>query len=209
MENNKPEFWNSLLTEQSWNLLKELSTKPFKFAVIGGWATYLWTRQHKSKDIDILLFDFKDLEYLKQNFALVKNDSLRKYEIKSSDFDVALYVPHYSKFPIPPEEMLKHIATIENIKVVSPEILLIMKQEAEKEREHSIKGMKDRIDILSLLIFTGVDFSLYHELLKKYGKEEFLGRLKKIISSFSELKYFGLNPREYKLKKRELLGRLR
>jgi len=208
MENNRPEFWNSLLTEQSWNLLKELSTKPFKFAVIGGWATYLWTRQHKSKDIDILLFDFKDLEYLRQNFNLVKNDSLKKYEIKSEDFDVDIYVPHYSVFPIPPEEMLKHVTLIENIKVVSPEILLITKQEAEKDREHSVKGIKDRIDILSILIFTGVNFSLYHELLRKYEKEEFLGRLRKIISYFSELKYFGLNPREYKLKKKELLKKL-
>ncbi len=208
MESNKFEFWNSLLTEQSWNFLKELSTKPFKFAVIGGWATYLWTKQHKSKDIDILLFDFKDLEYLRQNFNLVKNDALKKYEIKSGNFDVDIYVPHYSMFPIPSEEMLKHIAQIENIKVVSPEILLITKQEAEKDREHSVKGTKDRIDILSLLIFTGVNFSLYHELLQKYGKEELLGRLKKIISSFSELKYLGLNPREYKLKKKELLRML-
>lgn len=208
MENNKPEFWNSLLTEQSWNFLKELSLKPFKFAVIGGWATYLWTRQHKSKDIDILLFGFNDLEYLRQNFNLVKNDALRKYEIKSGDFDIDIYVPHYSVFPIPPEEMLKHIAQIENIKVVSPEILLITKQEAEKDREHSVKGTKDRIDILSILLFTGINFSLYRELLKRYGKEEFLGRLKKIISSFSELQYLRLNPREYKLKKKELLGKL-
>ena len=208
MDNNTPEFWNSLLTEQSWNLLKELSTKPFQFAVIGGWATYLWTRQHKSKDIDILLFDFKGLEYLRQNFNLAKNDLLKKYEIKSGDFDVDIYVPHYSVFPIPPEEMLKHITTIENIKVVSPEILLITKQEAEEDREHSVKGMKDRIDILSLLIFTRVNFSLYHQLLRKCGKEEFSGRLRKIISSFSELKYLGLNPREYKLKKKELLKKL-
>lgn len=208
METTKPEFWNSLLTEQSWDLLKELSTKPFQFAVIGGWATYLWTRQHKSKDIDILLFGFKDLEYLRQNFNLVKNDSLKKYEIKNGEVDVDIYVPHYSVFPIPPEEMLKHITRIENIKVVSPEILLITKQEAEKDREHSVKGTKDRIDILSILIFAGVNFSLYRELLRKCGKEEFLGRLRKIISSFSELKYLGLNPREYKLKKKELLKKL-
>ncbi len=209
MKTNKPEFWNSLLTEQSWNLLKELSTKPFRFAVIGGWATYLWTRQHKSKDIDILLFDFKDLEYLQKNFNLVKNDSLKKYEIKSGDFDLDIYVPYYSIFPLPPEEMLRRITKIENIIVVSPEVLLIMKQEAEKDREHSVKGMKDRIDILSLLIFAGVNFKLYQELLKKNMKDNFLERLKNIISSFNELKYLGLNPREYKLKKKELLGKLK
>jgi hypothetical protein len=133
---------------------------------------------------------------------------LKKYEIKSGNFDVDIYVPHYSVFPIPPEEMLKHITIIENIKVVSPEILLITKQEAEKDREHSVKGTKDRIDILSILLSVGVNFSLYHELLRKFGKEEFLGRLMKIISSFSELKYLGLNPREYKLKKKELLKKI-
>ena len=40
------EFWNSLLTEKSWNLLIEIKKK-YDFILIGGWAVYLLTRQQK------------------------------------------------------------------------------------------------------------------------------------------------------------------
>ena len=42
------EFWNSLLTQKSWELLQKLSKEKFRFILIGGWAAYLWTKQHKS-----------------------------------------------------------------------------------------------------------------------------------------------------------------
>ena len=59
-------------TEESWTILTQLQQKQFKFIVIGGWAAYLWTRSHKSKDIDIIVADFKDLEYLKKEYDLRK-----------------------------------------------------------------------------------------------------------------------------------------
>ncbi|MEK6868552.1 MAG: hypothetical protein AABX98_07040 [Nanoarchaeota archaeon] len=59
------EFWNSLLTEKSWKILQDLKKEKFRFIVIGGWAAYLWTQQHKSKDIDIILPELKDLTILK------------------------------------------------------------------------------------------------------------------------------------------------
>ena len=94
------EFWSSILTEKSWNLLKKLSKDKFRFILIGGWAAYLWTGLHKSKDIDIVIYDFKDLEYLKENYDLRKNDSLKKYEIKFDEIDVDVYVIHYSKLTL-------------------------------------------------------------------------------------------------------------
>jgi len=48
------EFWNSLLTEKSWEILQELR-KDYNFILIGGWAVYLLTKQKKSKDIDIVI----------------------------------------------------------------------------------------------------------------------------------------------------------
>ncbi len=198
------EFWNSLLTEKSWNLLQELKKKPFQFILIGGWAAYLWTRLHKSKDIDIIITGFKDLEHLKKEYNLRKNDSLKKYELKFEEIDVDIYVPYYSKLSLPIEEIKKYTTIIEGLRVVKPEILLILKQGAEEDREHSPKGMKDRVDILTLLCYAGVDFPAYKELLKKYELDRFLLRLKKIISTFTEIKYLDLNPREFKLKKKEL-----
>ena len=202
------EFWSSLLTEKSWNLLKELSKKDFKFIVIGGWAAYLWTKLHKSKDIDIIVPDFKDLEYLKKNYDLRKNDSLKKYEIKFEEIDVDIYVPYYSKLALPVEEIKGLITKIENMQVVKPEILLVLKQGAELDRKDSVKGSKDRIDIMALLIFSEIDFKKYNSLLEKHNLKHYLDRLFSIINNFDGIKYLELNPREFKLKKGELLRKL-
>src|SRR3989338_10282386 len=99
------EFWNSLLTEKSWRIMQELKKEGFKFIVIGGWAAYLWTKQHKSKDIDIILPDWKNLETIKQKYELSKNDNLKKYEIKLDEFDIDIYIPYYSKLTLPIEDI--------------------------------------------------------------------------------------------------------
>ncbi len=202
------EFWNSLLTEQSWALLQELQKKPFKFVVIGGWAAYLWTHSHKSKDIDIILDNFKDLDYLKENYRLKKNDALKKYEIQFGEIDVDIYVAYYSQFPLPIAEIKKHTTVIEGINVVLPEILLILKQAAEYDQEHSVKGSKDRIDIVTLLLFSGVDLNRYMALLKKYGLEHYHSRLRSIVREFSDIRYLGLDLRQYVLRKKALLKTL-
>ena len=203
------EFWNSTLTEKSWEILQDLQKKSFHFIVIGGWAAHLWAKQHKSKDLDLVLPEFKDLDYLKKEYTLKKNDALKKYEIVFGEIDVDIYVPHYSKLGLPIAEIVKHTATIEGIRVVLPEILLILKQSAELNRRNSIKGRKDRIDIIPLLLFTGINFSKYQALLKKYHLESYLSELKKIILEFRDLDYVGLNSRQYKLKKKELLEKLK
>ena len=202
------EFWSDILTERSWNVLLELKKKQFRFILIGGWAAYLWTRQHKSKDVDIVLSSIEDINYLKDNFSLKKNDNLKKYEISFDEIDVDIYVPYYSRLAIPPEDMKCYVTVIENINVVIPEALLILKQGAELDREASVKGSKDRVDIMSLLCFSEVDFSQYNALLKKYGLAHFRQRLQSIIRNFQDIKYLGLTPRQFKLKKKELLGKI-
>ena len=54
------EFWHESLTEASWKKLQEFS-KEINFTVIGGWSVWLWAKQHKSKDIDLIV-DFSALE---------------------------------------------------------------------------------------------------------------------------------------------------
>lgn len=118
---------------------------------------------------------------------------------------------------------------MQNFKVVIPEMLLILKQGAEQDREKSVKGEKDRIDIMTLLFYTDIDFKKYFKILKKYDLEHFYKtqrnskgisgvqkiskklswRLKRIINSFEEIDYLDLNPREFKLKKEETLKKLK
>lgn len=202
------DFWNSLLTEKSWNLLINLS-KEFEFIVIGGWAAYLWTGLHKSKDIDISLTDIKKLEYLKDKYNLKKNDNLKKYEISFEEIDVDIYVPYYSKLPIPAEELKEYTTRIEGFTVLKSEALLILKQGAEEQREDSVKGMKDRVDIMTLLCFAGIDLKRYSKLLKRYKLEHYFLRLKNVINNFKDYNYLNLNPREFKLKKKEILEDLK
>lgn len=202
------DYWNDIITEKSWNILLKIKKFPFDFVLIGGWAAYLWTRLHKSKDIDIVLKNLDDLKYLKENYELRKNDRLKKYEIKIDDIDIDIYAPYYSKLTVPIEEITKHSAKIQNFNVVSPEILLILKQGAEKDREHSIKGNKDRIDIVTLLLFSEINFKQYRDLLKEYKLNEFRKRLKKILINFKDIKYLNLNPREFKVKKKKILEKV-
>ncbi len=203
------EFWNSLLTQKSWNLLIELAKEPFGFIVIGGWAIYLWTRVNKSKDIDIAIVDINDINYLKQKYNLKKNDNLRKYEIQFDEIDLDIYTPYFSKLPIPIEDFPSHVSKIEGFTVLRPEALLILKQAAELGRGESVKGIKDRVDIMALLCYSMIDARIYFNLLKKYKLEHYFTRLKKIINNFTDYNYLGLNPRQFKLKKREILERFK
>lgn len=203
------DFWNSAITEKSFNILLGMKKLPFDFVVIGGWAAYLWTKAHKSKDIDILLKNFEDMKYLREHYTLKKNDNLKKYEIKIEEIDIDIYVPFYSRLALPVEECIGHTARIDGIEVVSPEVLLILKQGAEIDRRDSVKGTKDRIDVMSLLVYSPVDFRKYSLLLKSNKLESYFQRLKEIINSFKDIEYIGLNPREFKLKKQEILEKLK
>jgi hypothetical protein len=203
------EFWNSTLTEKSWKILLQLKEKKFDFILIGGWAAYLWINLHKSKDIGIVIKDFKDLNFLKKNYDLIKNDSLKKYEIKIEEIDIDIYVPFFSKLAVPVDEIRKHTTKIQNLEVVKPEILLILKQGAEQDREKSVKGEKDRIDIMTLLFYSSVNFKEYFKLLKKHNLDHFYKRLKNIISNFREIEYLNMAPREFKLKKKEIMDKLK
>ena len=99
-------------------------------------------------------------------------------------------------------------AKIEGFEVAAPEVLLILKQGAELDRGESVKGLKDRIDIMTLLCFTGIDFAYYRELLARHKLENYRQRLKMIISAFKDVKYLNLNVQEYARKKKELLKRV-
>ena len=202
------EFWNSILTEKSWNKLQDLRKEKFKFILIGGWAAYLYTGQHKSKDIDIIIPDFNNLEVLKREYNLIKNDNLRKYEIKMDEIEIDIYLPYYSRLSIPLEHVLNKTENVMGFSVVSPEVLLVLKQGAEIDRRDSVKGQKDRIDIMTLLSYSKVDFNKYMLLLKKYKIKHFSKRLKEIIRNFKDIKHLNLNERKYAIIKKRILKEL-
>jgi len=201
-------YWNELITQKSWEKLQELEKAGIRFTLIGGWAAWLYTKSHKSKDIDIIV-DFEELGRLRGLFGLRKNDRLRKYEFKMEEIDVDVYVPHYSRLAMPLEDAAKETAKIGGFSVVKPEILLALKQGAEEARKESEKGLKDRIDIMSLLLKSEIDFTAYNRLLQKHGITHYKKRLVEIVQGFREAKYIGLNIVELKKKKQELLRKIK
>lgn len=199
------EFWNSLLTEKSWQIMQDLKKESFRFIVIGGWSAYLWAKTHKSKDIDIIIPDFNELEILQQKYFLRKNDNLKKYEIKIEEIDIDIYLPHYSKLALPFTAMLQNTSRVEGFETVVPEVLLILKQGAELNRRDSIKGQKDRIDIMTLLCCSEIDFNKYRKILSENKLEHFRQRLREIVITFKDLKHLNINVKEFSKKKKKLL----
>jgi hypothetical protein len=203
------EFWNDIATDGSWKVLIWLK-KEVDFILIGGWACYLLTKTMKSKDVDIIV-DYETLAKMKSKRNVKKTPFLKKYETKIDEISVDVYVPFYSEFVIPIEYIIKNVRAIEGFKVPVPEILLILKQQAELERMHSAKGEKDRVDILNILINANVDFEKYADLTKKFKIEKYKKRLREIIlGAKKEFGYLGLTDlRKVKLIKRDLLGKLK
>jgi len=202
----KMDFWNSQLTEKSWEVLQDLKKK-YNFILIGGWAIYLWTKQQKSKDIDIVV-SISELQKLKQE-NLSKNDNLRKYEIKRDEIDVDIYISHFSRLIIPPEHIKNYVSKIEGFSVISKEALLVLKQGAEVERRNSLKGEKDKLDIISLLFFSDINFNVYKSILKKYSLEHFIDYLTSILKTFKDYGLLNLTSKEFKTTKENILKNLK
>ncbi len=202
------EYWPAYATEKSWKRLTEMS-KEFKFILIGGWAVYLYTDVHKSKDIDIIV-DLDTLYKLKEKYIIKKNMRLKKYEIEGEGFDIDIYVPYFSALAIPIEDIFKMSHnTIKGIKVVNPEVLLMLKQAAFIGRKGSIKGSKDAIDIVTLLSSGVVNLEKYVKLTKKYGHKNYIKNLFLLISSFRDIEYLSIKPREFQKWKQKTIKKLK
>lgn len=200
------EFWNDIATDKSWKVLQEL-VKKISPILIGGWACYLLTKKMKSKDVDIIV-DFPILTRIKEEFGLKKNEKLKKYETVINEISIDIYVPYYSKLILPTGLIQKNTKIVDGIKVPQPEILLILKQQAEIARgEKSLKGQKDRVDILSILMNTKMNWENYYRIIKEQNIEHYAKQLKKIIiEAKKEFSYFDIeNLRQIKLIKRKLL----
>ena len=184
-------YYRDFVTQKSWLFLQELRRK-FSFVLIGGWAVWLYTKQLKSKDIDIVT-ELSELDKLKTTYDLTKNERLKKYEIKQGEVDIDIYVPFYSNPGVAAEQILKDAVLIESLKVPSRELLLILKTVAWKSRRMSTKGRKDLIDIVSLLetgkLAAGKLNDLFTEGPLRMAKEALIEELK----TATDIEELGLN----------------
>jgi hypothetical protein len=205
--NFNTQFYQDLVTEKSWFLLNRLK-KEVSFVLIGGWAVYLYTNSLKSKDIDIII-DYSALEKLRKDFLIHKNERLKKYEIKKEGIDIDIYLPYYSYLGLAVEKVIKETEQLQGFTVAKKEVLLITKIFAYLKRKTTIKGQKDLIDIISLLLLPDFDFDNFKQIIKKENLTDYQKHLEEIITDVKELPELNLNRHFYSKKKKEILLNLK
>jgi hypothetical protein len=200
------EFWHNNITDKSFQTLQDLR-KRYNFVLIGGWAVYLYTQSLKSKDIDIIV-SFEELGKLRADFNLVKNERLKKYEIKMGEFDVDIYVSHWSELGLPAEYILKNTESIAGFTVPKKEILLALKLFSYVQRRGNIKGKKDAVDVLSLIFSAAINFEEFKKILEENNLSNLLGALKELLDSTTELPELNLNNKRYADFKKKILKKI-
>lgn len=185
------QYYHDLITEKSWQLLQDLKSR-YSFILIGGWAVFLYTKALKSKDIDLIV-SYEELEKLKQEFLVLKNDRLKKYEIKTGGVDIDIYLPFYSDLGLSAEAVGEYIYRLENFIVPSLEVLTLLKMKALAERRGSVKGRKDLIDLVSLLNLDSFDFDKLKKIALKYQVADLLEVTAREIKAGSHLPEMNLN----------------
>ncbi len=120
-------------------------------------------------------------------------------------------MPFFSDLGVPVEEIQGDTVEIAGFTVPRAEYLLATKQKAEMSRRASDKGLKDRIDILALLLYANVDIQKYAALLAGHGLNYYFEELERlVVGSRNEMKMLGItDARKVRLLKEELLGKMR
>lgn len=200
------QYWHNLITQKSFQALKELK-RDYRFILIGGWAVFLYTRALKSKDIDIVA-DYETLSQMKEKFEVTKNTRLKKYEIKEQGFDIDVYLPYFSNPGLPAEEIMKFTAHKEGFQIPIPEVLLILKQVVFQQRKDTPKGNKDKIDIFALLASPGFDWSNYKKILRDYDLLALTKQLEALLKETFEIEELGLTRHKMARLKKEILRKI-
>lgn len=208
------ELWRDEAVERSWLVLQRLHGFA-DFVSIGGWGVYLWARKLKSRDIDIYIdqdnFYRLQAELLKTGVTIKRNPRLKKFEALVEGVEVDIYTPFMCNLVVPCLEVFRRgmVSNIEGFKAAVPEVLLLLKAQAALDRWNSEKGMKDRVDIISLLAFVDIKHDLLKKLLKKYDAEKTLWKTveRTLRESRAEYKALGLSYEKDGVKLRKLLER--
>lgn len=199
------QFYHDIITQKSFAHLQELK-RNFDFILIGGWAVFLYTRALKSKDIDIII-DYTVLARMKEAHEVFKNERLKKYEIKTGEFDIDIYLNHYSDLGLDISEIEQATVVKEGFVVPRLEILFMLKLFAWEKRRGSAKGQKDELDIFSLAFLPEFDWEKYGRLAKKYKFEEHSRLFAELIKKTRNLTELGINEQKMAKIKKKILDK--
>lgn len=197
-------YYHDLVTQRSWEALQSLR-RQLDFLLIGGWATYLYTKALKSKDIDVII-DFPQLATLAKQYTLSKNERLKKYEAVKGEVQIDVYLPHYSQLGLPVPLLRDHTRSIEGFTLLDPTYLLALKLHTLAARARSPKGEKDFLDCLALLHAGVADLQEAATLLKHHDLSEALVTFRTLLGEHRQVPELALNVHHLARLKRRLLA---
>jgi hypothetical protein len=194
------DLWHPAAIERSWLVLNRLRDLA-NFVVIGGWGVYFWARKLRSRDIDIYIdqdaFYRLHGEAPSLGASIKRNPRLKKFEALIDGVEVDIYTPFMCNLVVPCLDVFRAgmLSRIEGFNVAAPEVLLLLKAQAAKERWRSEKGLKDRADIISLLAFVDIKFNLLRGLLERCDRGgELMEAIRRTLrESRSEYGFLGLS----------------
>lgn len=193
-------YYHDLVTQKSWEELKVLKDR-VDFVLLGGWAVYLYTKQLKSKDIDIIV-NFEQLSALGKYYDLYKNERLHKYEAVKGEVQIDVYLPHFSQLGIPVEDLIDQRKVKDGFKVLDINYLFTLKIYTLAQRGYSAKGQKDFLDLLSLTLYGQPALADVTNLVKKYHLTKQLLLFKNFLNNYTAIPELVLNVYKYsKLRK--------
>ena len=196
-------FYRDSVTQQSWRLLQDLA-RQHRLVVIGGWAVWLYTRQLKSKDIDVVV-ELAELERLRQEFDVFKNERLKKYELRQGEVEVDIYVQFYSLPGIAAEKVLEDARVVEGFKLPSAELLWVLKAVTWVARRGSGKGRKDLLDLVGLLETGEIDKAKLGKWVAEAGAKMAVAEVADELQSLTSVEELGLNRHQVARAKRRWL----
>lgn len=201
------QFYNDVITQTSFAYLQGMKKK-YKFILIGGWAVYLYSKSLKSKDIDIIV-DYDVLAKIKESDKIFKNERLRKYEINTGNFDIDIYVPHYSELGIDVAEIQNYVVSREGFSAPALEILLLMKLFAWYNRRGSSKGQKDELDIFSLAFLPELNWKKYLEFVKKFNFLKYNKEFAQLLKRTSSIKELEVNEQKMSKTRKRIMSEIK
>lgn len=197
-------YYHDVITKKSWEELTLLN-KNARFVLIGGWATYMYTKELKSKDIDMLI-EYGELGKLRKEYDVIKNERLKKYEARRGEVQIDIYLPHFSAIGIPVEVLMNNFRSLEGFRVLEKEWLICLKIYVLSVRGRTLKGEKDFLDILSLFKTKTYDVEKIKMILKKYHLGTCIDVLRQLLSERTHALEIGLNDHFYKKLKVDIVS---
>lgn len=204
------QYYNEERTRKSEEVLYKIA-KEIDFVLIGEWAVNFYTKMQKSNDVDLAV-GADTLDYFKR-YQVQKYENINIYFAKVDGIIVDLIVQGISDkdLTVPLSLVLSNYIIINEIKIVSADLLLLLKMSG-YFREEGGKIDKDIIDVISLLFYSEPDLNKVDKYIKKYSIDErkgFLGILEYLDKGERVWEFITNTHEEYALLKNKVKARIK